>query len=100
MSSGKGLNGDFSGTYLTTKFNSMQQMFTMDHLVRYLYNETSASETLAISEALHDDWTLMEQYEELLATYQQLPKVKFSPTTASLKNILQYSRQRTFETQF
>ena len=77
----------------------MQQKFTLNDLVRYLYNETSASETLAINEALHTDPVLMNQYEEMLVSYQQLPRVKFSPAPASLNNILQYSRQRSLETQ-
>ena len=76
----------------------MKQKFTPNHLIKYLYKETSAVETLAISEALRkDDW-LFEQYQELVLSFQQLPKVKFNPSPASIQNILDYSQQTTLET--
>jgi hypothetical protein len=75
----------------------MKQTFTPNHLVKYLYNETSASEHLAINEALTSDLSLQESYNELLAAYQQLPKVSFSPSESSIQNILKYSNRTALE---
>ena len=75
----------------------MKQNFTPNHLIKYLYKETSASETLAINEALNEDRVLMEEFEELFQAYQQLPKVTFSPSAATIQNILGYSELKTME---
>jgi len=75
----------------------MKQTFTLNHLVKYLYSETSASERLAIDEALTSDVSLRETYDELLAAYQQLPKVSFSPAESSVQNILNYSSRTALE---
>lgn len=76
----------------------MKQKFTPNHLIKYLYKETSAVETLAISEALGEDNHLSEQYKKLASSFQQLPKVKFNPSPASIQNILKYSQQAIVET--
>lgn len=75
----------------------MKQKFTQNHLVKYLYSETSASERLAIDEALASDITLQDQYNELLSAYQQLPKVSFSPSKSAVNNILAYSKRTALE---
>ena len=77
----------------------MKQNFTPNHLIKYLYKETSASETLAINEALIENPVLLEEYEDLLNAYQQLPKVKFNASPSSMKNILGYSQRTTLEKQ-
>ncbi len=71
----------------------MKQKFTPNHLVRYIYKETSVAESLAIEKALGEDWNLYEAYEELHKAYAQLPKVTFSPKPSSIRNILKYSAQ-------
>ncbi len=70
----------------------MEQNFTKNQLLLFIYKETSASTTLAIQEALNEDWNLYEQYTELLQGYQQLPKVKFNPSKSTLNSILGYSQ--------
>ena len=76
----------------------MTQKFTPQHLIKYIYKETSATETIAIAEALQEDWELNETYEELLEGYQELPQAKFRPSTSALNNILAYSQQTAVET--
>ncbi|MFK7809481.1 MAG: hypothetical protein AB8F74_16880 [Saprospiraceae bacterium] len=71
----------------------MKQKFTPNHLIRYIYRETSVAESLAIEEALSEDYSLYESYEELHKAYAQLPKVTFSPKPSSIRNILSYSAQ-------
>ncbi len=75
----------------------MKHHFTLNHLIKYLYKETSASEKLAIDEALCVDFELAEQYDELLQGYRQLPKVSFSPSVSTIQNILRYSEQKAIE---
>jgi len=69
----------------------MTKNFTPNQLIQFLYRETSASETLAISEGLQKDVALREEFEGLNSAYQQLPKVTFRPAGKSIQNILRYS---------
>ena len=69
----------------------MKHNYTQNDLIRFLYKETNASETIAIGEALCEDPQLAAEYEALLKGYQTLPKAKFSPSPAAIQNILGYS---------
>ncbi len=71
----------------------MTQHFTKDDLIRFIYKETTASETISISETLCKDTKLFYEYEEMLAAFQHLPKVKFSPSSAVVQKIIDYSEQ-------
>lgn len=71
----------------------MKQNFTPDHLLKFLYKETSASETLAISEALHSDPKLRRELEALQQAQHQLPRVKFNPSASTIQRILKYSER-------
>ncbi len=75
----------------------MEQNFTPNHLVKYLYRETTASETLAINEALNENFGLREEFEGLFQAYQQLPRVTFRPSNGAIQRILGYSQRRTLE---
>ncbi len=77
----------------------MEQTFTKSTLVKYLYGETSAVETIAIREALQENILLREKYEELRRAYDQLPRVKFNAKSATLQNILDYSKRTALEEQ-
>jgi len=76
----------------------MKQKFTLNHLIKYIYKETTVAETLEINEALLKDFQLYQQYQELLFAQRQLPKVKFDAKTSTLNSILNYSKQATLET--
>ncbi|MFT4760461.1 MAG: hypothetical protein ACI9XO_003692 [Paraglaciecola sp.] len=71
----------------------MKHLCTQNDLIRFLYKETNASETIAISEALCENPVLANQYEELLKGYQMLPRAKFSPSSSAIQNILGYSNE-------
>lgn len=75
----------------------MTEKSTLNHLIKYLYHETSAAERLEISEALSTDRHLREEYNGLRAAYRQLPKVTFSPSDSALKSIVGYSRSAALE---
>ena len=85
--------------YFLNQTSFMTSNFTPNHLIKYLYKEVSASETLAIEEALDTNVALMEAYEDLLQGYQQLPKVSFNPGNAALQNVLRYSQRTALEKQ-
>jgi hypothetical protein len=69
----------------------MKSLFTLEELLQYLYKETSAEQSKAIEEALATDWTLKEKFEVLKAAANRLNKLKFSPSTESVLNILHYA---------
>ncbi len=71
----------------------MKQHLTQLDLVRFLFKETSASENIAIGEAIVQDPLFREEYEELFVGFRLAPKAKFSPRQSSLQNILRYSEQ-------
>lgn len=78
----------------------MKQKFTPNHLVKFIYKETSAQEMLGIIDALNEDETLAKEYETLIEAYEALPKVKVQPSRSSINNILDYSRQSRLLMQF
>lgn len=65
--------------------------FTPELLVRYIYRETTTSETLAIMDSLQDNYALREEYNTLYKAYKELPNVRFNPAKGCLKKILNYS---------
>ena len=73
----------------------MQENFTTEDLIRFIYHETNASETMAINEAMETNADLYETYENLMDAFQKMPRVQFSPSTKSLDNILNYSKHTT-----
>ena len=77
----------------------MDLKFTKNHLIRFIYKETTVSETMAINEALNEDFELLVKYHDLLQGYHQLPQVKFNPTESSIQRILRHSKQASVEPQ-
>lgn len=75
----------------------MKQNYTSISLIKFLYKETSASESLAISEALRQNSELRQEYKELRAAYQQLPQVTFNAPKARLQCVLNYSKHAALE---
>ncbi len=69
----------------------MKHSFTQNDLIRYLYNETSTEERLALEEVLQEDYALNMKYQELAGGYQLLPKVTYRPKLSSIDKILKYS---------
>ncbi len=78
----------------------MKQNFTLNDLIRFIYNETSVFENEQIVEALNSDNELYAQFEELQVGKEMLPKVTFAPTTSAINNILRYSQETTMEAHF
>lgn len=71
----------------------MEELSTQQHnLIKFLYNETSMSEDLALQCEMSFDTFLLDEYELLRTAKQALPKALFNPSDAVLDNILRYSR--------
>ena len=68
--------------------------FTPEHLIQYLYKETSAQENAAILTALQHDWTLREKLNVLKASMQRLDTISQSPRTEVVLNVLAYAREK------
>jgi len=75
----------------------MTQPSTQNELVRLAYGELPVLERLETEFALEENYTLREDYEELLAALRELPKVTFRPATAAIDAILAYSRKPSLE---
>ncbi len=71
----------------------MTEKFTPNHLIKFIYKETTLAETIAISEQLDADPIMAEQYHDLLEAYDQLPKVQFKPQQMTIQNILNFSKE-------
>ena len=70
----------------------MIKVFTQNDLVRYLYRETSETETREIDKALLSDTELQLQFKELSAQKRQLDGILIDPSDNSVENILKYAR--------
>ena len=72
--------------------------FTPEDLLLYLYKETTPEQTAAIEEALKKDWTLREKLSVLKTSMQRLDKIKQTPRTEVVLNILNYAREKSEQT--
>ena len=76
----------------------IHKTYTTEDLIRFIYKETSAKESIQIAENISSNWNLKEEYLMLRDAYRQLPKAKFSPKKETIKNILDYSSSAKLET--
>jgi hypothetical protein len=72
-------------------------VFTPEELVLYLYQETSPEQTAAIEEALKKDWALREKLNVIKTSIQRLDRIKISPRTEVILNVLNYARENSAE---
>lgn len=78
----------------------MQQSFTPTLLVKYLYQETTASETLQVRQWLRECPDARQEMARLRKAHQQLPKVVFGAPKRTLKTIKAYSQQAAYHKHF
>jgi hypothetical protein len=71
--------------------------FTPEDLVLYLYEESSPQQTDTIEKAMNEDWTLREKLSVIKSSIQQLDKIRVTPRTEVVLNILNYAREKTAE---
>lgn len=77
----------------------MQENYTYDALIQFLYHELPADEALEIANQLEEEPELRTEFDMLREIKMQLPKVQFNPSSAVITNILQYSTKTAFEAQ-
>jgi hypothetical protein len=66
--------------------------FTLDDLVQYMYNESSAEKKAAIQLALETDWELREKYEVISSAQKRLAALNLSsPRKKAVDEILLYA---------
>lgn len=71
--------------------------FTPEDLLLYLYKESTPEQTAAIEEELKKDWTLREKLSVLKTSMQRLDKIKQSPRTEIVLNVLNYARKKSVQ---
>lgn len=67
--------------------------FTPEDLLLYLYKETTPEQTIAIEQELENDWTLREKLTVLKIAMERLDKIKQTPRTEVVLNVLNYARE-------
>lgn len=71
----------------------MEELFTNNNLIRFVYNEVNVQEKMAFERELSNDFQLRAEYEMLKEAKQALPKALFNPSNSVLDRILSYSRE-------
>ena len=66
--------------------------YTTEDLIQYLYHETSEEKSQAIEKAIQSDWDLLEKFEALKASMNQLDRIVESPRPQSVLAILNYAK--------
>jgi len=72
----------------------MEHNYTEKKLIQLIYGEFDIFERLEMEDSIENNLCLRENYDELYKAYRSLPKVKFSPRTSSIDNILNYGKGR------
>jgi hypothetical protein len=75
----------------------MKHLFTLQHLISYLYKECSLLEKAAIEQALKEDSDLAIQFRNLEESQKTLNTLNVTPQGSTLQNILNYSKSNRFE---
>ncbi len=68
----------------------MEHHYTEKNLIQLIYGECDIFERLEMEHSIDNDQEMKENYNELFKAYRSLPKVKFSPLSSTIKNILNY----------
>ncbi len=69
----------------------MQNRFTEDDIIRYIYKETCEAENLAIEEELKKDLALQAIYKNHLETIKAMEDLDLEPHPTSIQILLDYS---------
>lgn len=71
----------------------MEQPYTQEHLVQFIYKETPVLETFEIEDALENNVVLANQCATLISAFNKLPEVKLNPSNQTILRLLDYSRK-------
>ena len=67
----------------------MEQNFTTVDVIRYIYNETDYLNSLEIENAIENNFTLKEDYEDLLQVKNKLSECKMRVRPSLTKKLLE-----------
>ena len=67
------------------------KQFTTEDMIRFLYNEMTTEETQQFLQAIQQDWTLREAFEQLKQSKDCLDSSVTSPRKSTVNAILQYA---------
>jgi len=70
----------------------MDQTYTNDLLIKYIYSETDIAEKFEIENAIENDSQLKRTFLRLYYAYKSLPRVLFRPSERVVNNLLLMSR--------
>lgn len=70
----------------------MDQSYTNDLLIKYIYSETDIAEKFEIENAIENDSKLNRAFLRLYYAYKSLPRVLFRPSERVVNNLLLFSR--------
>ena len=69
----------------------MEETYTYQSLVQYLYHEMPAGDALEMAHSIEEDNFIHAEFNSMQLAKSQLPKAHFSPSKNTVSNILQYS---------
>lgn len=75
----------------------MEQTCTLNDLIRFLYRETSDTETISIASTLAENYLLNEEFVELALAKHSMAKVGFLPSKKVLNAVINYSNSEMME---
>jgi len=76
----------------------MEDTYTNDALVQFLYHEMSAVEAIEMAHAIEADDYLLSEFRSMQVARAHLVKVLFQPSAMSVNRILRYSAGTALET--
>jgi hypothetical protein len=65
---------------------------TQNEIIRYVYNETSASENVLIEKSISSDEEMLNFYLECIYIKEDLHLIVLSPKDKTINNILDFSK--------
>jgi len=68
----------------------MQQTFTQNDLLKYLYSETDIIQSFMIEQQMSHDYPLKEDFQLLKGSKDMLSEISLSPSRATVDSILAY----------
>ncbi len=76
----------------------MDNTFTQDLIIQYIYNELSDTQRIEVEQLLDNSFEAQEMHDSFLKSVKGLPLVTFSPPQQSIDRILNYSATTQLET--
>ena len=71
----------------------MNQIYTEETLLRYIYKETTPTENAQIESHMKSDENFKKSYDEMLQTIAGLKEAELAPSKHSVNAILDYAKQ-------